>query len=411
MKKLIPFLLALILLTGCAHRPEITTPSTSPTTTPPPDTTTQSSFAETTAETTQPPETTEATVPPDPLELLLDSLTLRQKVGQLFIAAPEQILPGEAVTAMSEELAAALEEYPLGGIILFSDNIREPEQLLALNRALTDTSFLPPFLAVDEEGGIVARLANNGAFDLPVYESAASVGSSGDPLDALAMGQTIGSYLRAYGFNLDFAPVADVNTNPDNPVIGDRAFSSDPVIVGQMAAAFAAGLRENGICATYKHFPGHGDTAQDSHLGLAVSYQTREQLQCREWIPFLEASRRDMMMIAHVALPEITGDMTPATLSGQIVSGILREELGFEGLIITDAMNMGAIADSYGSGDAAIAALTAGCDIVLMPENVPEAFDAVIEALQNGQLSEEWLDETVRRILAFKHDHNILTFS
>jgi beta-N-acetylhexosaminidase len=175
-----------------------------------------------------------------------------------------------------------------------------------------------------------------------------------------------------------------------------------------MAAAFAAGLREQGICPTFKHFPGHGDTAQDSHSGLAVSYKTREELEICEWIPFREATSGDLVMTAHVALPEITGDMTPATLSREIVTGILREELGFAGLIITDAMNMGAIVETYGSAEAAVAALRAGCDIILMPENLPEAFDAVIAALEDGRLTEEWLDDTVRRILEFKQTHGIL---
>ena len=399
MRRLIPALLALFLLCGCSDRQAPTTPTqTTPTTVP--TTTVQ------TTEATLPPETT---VPADPMDLLLDSLSLRQKVGQLFIAAPDQLLSGNVVTAMSDELAAALDVYPLGGFILFSDNIQDPEQITALNQALADTGMISPFLSVDEEGGDVARLADNSAFDLPVYESAAAVGASGDPADARAMGQTIGAYLHRYGFNLNFAPVADVNTNPDNPVIGDRAFSSDPVVAAQMADAFAAGLRENGICATYKHFPGHGDTDQDSHYGLAVSYHPQEYLDSREWVPFRTTDAQDMIMVAHVALPSITGDMTPATLSRQIVSKILREDLAFEGLIITDAMNMGAIADSYPSGEAAVAALQAGCDLVLMPADVPAAFDAVLKAVEDGTLTPEWLDATVRRILTFKQLHGILT--
>lgn len=405
MNRLIPILLALVLLAGCAAQAPI--PQTSvptETTTSPPETTEAT-------ETAPPPETTlppETTVPPDPLDTLMDSLTPEQKVGQLFIAAPEQLLPGDPVTAMSDELAAALKTYPLGGIILFSENIQDPEQLTALNQALSDSSFLPPFLAVDEEGGDVARLADHPAFDLPTYENAAAVGASENPEDAEQMGKTIGAYLRQYGFNLDFAPVADVNTNPDNPVIGDRAFSSDPHMAARMAAAFAAGLDEQGICATYKHFPGHGDTDQDSHTGLAVSWRNREELEVCEWLPFREATARDLVMTAHVALPEITGDMIPATLSHEIVTGILREYLGFAGLITTDAMNMGAIADTYASGEAAVAALRAGCDIILMPEDLPKAFQAVLDALDDGTLSAEWLDETVRRILQFKQDHGIL---
>ena len=399
MRKTLPFVLALLLLTGCAADPVITTAPTIPSTTTPPETTI---MIETTS---LPPETTAA---PDPMDVLMDSITLEQKVGQLFIAAPEQLLEdGATITSMTDELAAALKTYPLGGIILFAQNIQNPEQITALNSALAEASALPPFLSVDEEGGLVARLGRNSAFNLPTYENAAAVAASGNPEDVLNMGQTIGAYLNKYGFNLDFAPVADVNTNPDNPVIGTRAFSSDPEVAATMAAAFAAGLRENGVCATFKHFPGHGDTNQDSHSGLAVSWRNREQQEHCEWLPFREATPMDFIMIAHVALPEITGDIIPATLSRQVVTGILREELGFDGLIITDAMNMGAITESY-SSSAAIAALEAGCDIVLMPNNVPEAFQAVLDAVNSGKLSDEWLDSTVRRILNFKLAHGIL---
>ena len=401
MKRLIPALLALFLLCGCSDRqsPAIPTRAHRP---PPTATTTQN------IEVTIPPETT---VPEDPSDLLLDNLSLRQKVGQLFIAAPDQLLSNTTVTAMSDELAAALDTYPIGGFILFSENIQDPEQITALNQALANACFVPPFLSVDEEGGDVARLAGNSAFDLPVYESATAVGASGDPEDAKAMGQTIGAYLHQFGFNLNFAPVADVNTNPDNPVIGDRAFSSDPIIAAEMAAAFAAGLRENSICATFKHFPGHGDTDQDSHYDLAVNYHKTEYLDTREWVPFRAADDLDMIMVAHIALPRITGNMTPATLSRQIVSKFLRDDLSFDGLIITDAMNMGAIADNYPSGEAAVAALQAGCDLILMPEDVPEAFNSVLKAVEDGALASEWLDETVRRILLFKQAHGILTLS
>lgn len=406
MRKTILILLASLLLTGCAAEPVSTTESTAAATTTPPETDSMTEATTLPPETTRPPETTTA---PDPMDVLMDSLTLEQKVGQLFIAAPEQLLEDvTAITAMTDELAAALQTYPLGGIILFAQNIQEPEQLMALNKALADACLIAPFLSVDEEGGLVARLGRNSAFDLPTYENAAAVAASGDPEDVLNMGRTIGGYLAKYGFNLDFAPVADVNTNPNNPVIGTRAFSSDPEVAATMAAAFAAGLREQGVCATFKHFPGHGDTDQDSHSGLAISWRNREQQAACEWIPFREATARDFIMIAHVALPEITGDMVPSTLSRPVVTGILREKLGFEGLIITDAMNMGAIADSYGSSEAAIAALEAGCDIVLMPNNVPEAFRAVMDALNSGRFTEQWLDETVRRILSFKQAHGIL---
>ena len=222
------------------------------------------------------------------------------------------------------------------------------------------------------------------------------------------MGHTIGSYLKAYGFNVDFAPVADVNTNPYNPVIGKRAFSSDPVIAAQMTLAFARGLREEGVAATFKHFPGHGDTAEDSHAGLAVSYKTREALESCEWLPFSEAGSADLIMVGHIALPNVTGNMIPATLSRQIVTEILKEQLGFSGLVVTDSMQMGAITADYPAGEAAVLALQAGCDLILMPADLTAAFNAVLAAVEDETLSEAWLDEAVRRILEFKVQYGIL---
>ncbi len=334
---------------------------------------------------------------------------MAQKVGQLFIAEPEQLKESSGtVTEVTEELKAGLQQYPIGGVILFAGNVVSPAQLLSLNQQLQEASSIPMFISTDEEGGKVTRLAGNDAFALPEYQNAAAVGSSGDPEDALEMGSTIGGYLKQYGLNLDFAPVADVNTNPKNPIIGTRAFSSDPVIAGKMAAAFAQGLQEQGVAATFKHFPGHGDTAEDSHVGLAVNHKTKEQLQNCEFLPFEGADEADMVMVGHIALPQVTGNMTPATMSYEIVTGILKEELGFSGLVITDALDMGAITKQYPAGEAAVAALQAGCDILLMPEDLAEAFDAVMAAIENGTLTVQWLDATVERILRFKQAHGIM---
>lgn len=433
MKRLLTlFLLAAFALTGCGISsdtptleatvslgtvapPATTLPSGSslpPATTLPPVTTVP-------PETTLPPATTPPAttgpvdeIPPvDPLVAYLNSMSLEEKVGQLFVVAPEQFLSKySTVTSVTDAIREGLKKYPVGGIILFGENIKSPEQLTALNRDLQGTSSTPLFIAVDEEGGRVARLAKNDAFDLPTYQSAAAVGATGDPENARNMGRTIGSYLAKYGFNLDFAPVADVNTNPNNTVIGTRAFSSDPSVAGKMAAAFADGLRENGIISTFKHFPGHGDTAEDSHSGLAYNNKDRQSLEKCEWLPFMEAKSTDMVMVGHIALPQVTGNQTPATMSYEIVTEILKEDLGFSGLVVTDSLQMGAITDSYSSGEAALLALKAGCDILLMPNNLPAAFEAVVAAVEDGTLSAQWLDATVLRILQFKQAHGILNF-
>lgn len=350
------------------------------------------------------------TVPkPDPLKAYLDSMTLEEKVGQLFIVAPEQLLPKyQAVTKVTDEMKESLASYPVGGIILFGENIQTPTQLKELIQGFDGTVRTPLFMSVDEEGGRVARLAQNAAFDLPVYESAAAVGATGDPENARQMGKTIGAYLAQWGFNLNFAPVADVNTNPQNTVIGNRAFSSDPVIAAQMTAAFADGLRQQGVVATFKHFPGHGDTAEDSHSGLAVNHKNRTALEDCEWLTFRCATSQDMVMVGHIALPNVTGNMTPACMSYEIVTGMLKKDLGFSGLVITDSMQMGAITKSYASGEATVAALKAGCDMILMPQNLPAAFDAVMAALEDGTLDVQWLNDTVGRILEFKMASGIL---
>ena len=352
-------------------------------------------------------------------EDLLASMTLRQKVGQLFLVRPDALdqtldqntiddaqAPG--ITSLSPAMAHFLEEYPVGGVVLFGKNLESPAQLTALNRELQAASEIPLFISVDEEGGSVSRLANHPGFQLPQYESPGAVGASGDPDQALEMGRTIGAYLKEYGFNMDFAPVADVNTNPDNPVIGDRAFSSQAETAAIMAGAMAQGLREEGVLPVFKHFPGHGDTAEDSHAGLAVTYRDAQEMAACEWLPFQEAGPEDLVMVGHIAAPAITGEMTPASLSPVMVNDILKGELGFQGLVITDSLSMGAITENYTPGQAALAALNAGCDLLLMPQGLPDAFDAVLQAVEEGTFPQEELDRRVEKILEVKAAQGIL---
>lgn len=402
-------LILLVVLTGCGSENALPTETAIPT---------ESSLP---PETTAPPETTMATEPSDPTRDILSRMSLREKVGQLFLVRPDALVSEQkpedinnsksvGVTALTDEMAAMLSEYPVGGIAMFAKNITSPKQIEKFTDTLQNASSLPLFMAIDEEGGTVARLANHKAFNLPQYKSVASVGVSDNPDDAWKMGSTIGAYLAEYGFNMDFAPVADVNTNPDNPVIKNRAFSSNGKTAAQMANAMAEGLRSQGIIATFKHFPGHGDTAEDSHNRLAVSYKLLEELMDCELLPFLEADSGDCIMVGHIAQPEVTGDMTPASLSHTLVTGLLKEALGFDGLVITDSLSMDAITDVYTPGDAAVSALQAGCHILLLPENMTEAFEAVVAAVEDGTLSMEWLDETVIRILEFKIQHGILKY-
>ena len=278
MKKLISIILcaalALAALTACGST-AAPTPTAEPVQTAAP---TLEPTPEPTAEPAPTPEPTPESVT-DPLV----QMTLEEKVGQLFIIrpdaldltqTPEQIKDpyAEGVTELSSAMADVLYKYPVGGIALFGKNISTPQQMSGFIDALQNAGGIPLFMAVDEEGGRVARIANSSAFDVAKYSSAADVGASGDTTAAEDMGETIGAYLREYGFNMDFAPVADVYSNPDNAVIGDRAFSSDAGTAAQMAKAMADGLKQQQIIPTFKHFPGHGDTAEDSHNGIAVNY-------------------------------------------------------------------------------------------------------------------------------------------
>ena len=303
------------------------------------------------------------------------------------------------MTELTDAMRDALQKYPVGGVCQFGKNIVDPEQITAFNAALQEASDIPLFISVDEEGGAVARLANKDTFDLPRYESAAAVGAEGVDA-ACAMGQTIGGYLRTYGFNMDFAPDADVNTNPDNPIIGTRAFSSDAAEAADCAAAMARGLTGEGILPTFKHFPGHGDTAEDSHTGLAYSYRTVEELTACELLPFEAAAEvgPHAVMVGHIVVPELTGDL-PATLCADAIALVPDAE---NTLIVTDSLAMGAITDSYTPGEAAVQALQAGCDVLLMPDGLADAYDAVLAAVQNGTLSEDRLDLSVNKILRMK---------
>lgn len=357
----------------------------------------------------------------DPIASLMAGMTLREKVGQLFLVRPDALDPAQSQKQIDEEDAPGvqqltdpmremLERYPVGGICQFGKNIADPEQIIRFNADLQEASALPLFLAVDEEGGPVARLANTPTFALPQYESAAAVGAAGDPDGASRMGQQIGNYLQQYGFNMDFAPVADVATNPANTVIGDRAFSEDAGTAAVMAGAMARGLRQEGILPVCKHFPGHGDTAQDSHTGLAYTYRTKEEMQSCEWLPFVSVVQEAdpcAVMVGHIAAPSLDESGQPTSLSFTVVTELLRQELlpDTEVLVVTDSLAMGAITEQYTPGEACVQALLAGCDLLLMPDGLAEAFEAVVDAVEQGIIPEARLDESVARILRYKQQY------
>ena len=360
-------------------------------------------------------------VPTDEVELQLQRMTLREKVGQLFYVRPEcldttihfnqsggidtstddiRVIKLQAVNAT---MKGVNEKYPVGGIILYAHNIEDEAQLTAFTsqiRALKGS----PLLCIDEEGGRVARIGNNANFNVEKFESMGAIGATGDPRNAYYCGNTIGTYLHRYGFDIDFAPVADVNTNPENIVIGARAFSDDPEEAALMVTNYLQGLKDAGVAGCIKHFPGHGDTKADTHFGYAQSLKTWDEMMDCEMVPFKAGIQwgTQLVMTAHIATPNVTGSDIPATMSSVILQDKLRGELGYQNIIITDAMEMGAITQQYTNAEATVGTIQAGADIVLGPLNFVEAFDAVVKAVEDGTLTEQRIDQSVRRILRLK---------
>lgn len=404
MKKLLVMLITIMFMVGCQKNAES---EQKPIASQPPQNQT---------ETNQPP--SEEPIPPsvepiftetpESVEILMNSMTLEEKIAQLFIVDLFTYTGRDAVTEVDNQLRILLSEQPVGGVIFFSNNITDVEQVTSMISDLQSSSKVPLWISVDEEGGIVARLQRNPNIGMTKIPSASVIGGTMDPTNAYNVGYVIGRELNALGFNMDFAPVADVNTNPNNPIIGDRAFSSDPDIVALMVLGVSSGLLEQNVVPVIKHFPGHGDTSTDTHTGAVYVEHDKERLNSIELVPFQHAINADFpcIMAAHISLPNITGNDIPASLNSQILTDLLREEMGFSGIIITDALNMGAVSPNYEADEACIEAILAGVDILLMPQDYKKAYYGVLNAVLEGRISQERIDESVRRILELKMKMN-----
>ncbi len=323
-------------------------------------------------------------------------MTLKQKIGQLCMFGFDGPVPPAS-------LRGFLQEWGLGGVILFASNLKDAPQILDLSRALQELAVGPPLLiAVDQEGGRVSRLKP----PFTQFPPAARMGALGSEELARTVGGVIGKELRAVGINLDFAPVLDVHTNPDNPVIGDRAFAADPAVVARMGIAFFHGLEAEGVLATGKHFPGHGDTSTDSHLDLPVVHHAKDRLERVELYPFRRAIQAGLsiLMTAHVLCPALDPEV-PATLSSLVLTQLLRNEMGFAGIIVSDDLSMAAIAGHWSIEEAACRFIEAGGDLILMAEDSraqQAILDALLHAMQSNRLSESRLDASLDRILKVK---------
>lgn len=342
---------------------------------------------------------------PDPLAEQLAAMTVEEKVGQLLIGGFEGTEIGDQATRL-------VQEYQVGGLILYGRNIAGAGQLVTLTNGLKalNGDGIPLFLSIDQEGGGVDRMPP----EVRRTPGAYCVGQTGSVPAAQSYGDVLAAECAAFGLNLDFAPVLDVWSNPGNTVIGQRAFSADARTVAGLGPAAARRMMDQGVIPAVKHFPGHGDTAVDSHVGLPVVDKSPEELEETELIPFraaIQSAGTDgqvpAVMVAHILLTQLDPER-PASLSPAVVTGLLREELGFAGAVLTDDLTMGAVTQSYGLGEAAVLAVEAGCDILLVchgQDSVPAVRTALLEAAASGRITAERLDESVYRILRLKTEY------
>ncbi|WP_106498316.1 beta-N-acetylhexosaminidase [Lentibacillus sp. Marseille-P4043] len=334
----------------------------------------------------------------------VDGMSLDEKIGQM-------IFSGVNGTEMTAETRKVIERYHVGGIILFGNNIESITQtvnfLNDMKAVNADNNPTPLLLGVDEEGGSVTRMPD-GVKSLPTSRS---IGELNDPEVAFNVGSILGEQMQALGFNLDFAPVLDINSNADNPVIGDRSFGDNPDIVTGLGIQTMKGIQNEGIISVMKHFPGHGDTGVDSHLELPKVDKSYAKLSKLELIPFKKAisNGADVSMIAHILLPKIDKNY-PASMSKGVITGILREKYDFDGVVITDDLTMGAITDHYNVADAAIQTVKAGGDLLLVahdPDLIATVFDELKAAVESGEISEDRIDKSVERITDLKAKYQL----
>lgn len=329
-------------------------------------------------------------------------MPVEDKVAGLFMITPEALTGVRTATRAGEGTQEALNQYAVGGLVYFGHNILDKEQITTMLANTVSMSRYPIFLSVDEEGGEISRVANSNV-EVTKVDDMATIGAGGDTSQAYEAGANIGSYLKELGFNVDFAPVADVTTEGETSALGNRSFGSDSQLVGDMVSNVVNGIEGAGVSSCLKHFPGLGSTSADTHEGRVELDKTLDELRASDFVPFQQGieAGADFVMVSHVTASSLD-DSVPSSLSEKVITDILRGELGFEGVVITDALNMTAITEYYTSGEAAVMALEAGADVLLMPEDFEEAYQAVLTAVQEGRISEERIDESLERIYRVK---------
>jgi len=330
-----------------------------------------------------------------------NELTLKEKIGQLLMAGFEGLMP-------DANIGALLQNHFIGGVVFFSRNLDNPEQAFALTQELQRMAVaatgIPLWIGTDQEGGMVVRV-RQGIAQLP---AAMAMGAARDPVLLFEAAKGVAEELKALGINMNFAPVVDINVNPRNPIIDVRSFGDDTELVSELGIAAMLGFQDGGILSVIKHFPGHGDTETDSHAELPVLRHSLERLRSVELVPFRRSARigAEAVMTAHVGIPLLSGgEPVPATLSREILTGLLREDLGFDGLIVTDCMEMNAVTQGIGVGEAVVRAVLAGADLLLVSHTYDSQLEAVAAlecAVADGRLTEDRIDDSVERILRLK---------
>ena len=343
-------------------------------------------------------------------------MTLEQKVGQLFMATPEQLTGVEVATIAGSMTREALSKIPVGGLIYFAKNLSSAEQVVNLLEGTVELAreTAPASRPSSASTRKVARSWR--AWRTPDFSTSSASRTCRDrrhgrpPPEAAEVGRVIGTYLHEIGFNLDFAPDADVLTNPNNTAIGQRSFGSDPELVAEMVAAEVETMLETGTLPCVKHFPGHGDTAGDSHTGAVTAERSREEIEGCEFAPFRAAIEAGcpFVMVGHIQTPNFAADGLPASLSSVMMTDVLRGDLGFEGVIISDSFAMGAITEYYQADNAAFRFFEAGGDLLLMSADLDLAYQGILDAVSAGSLTEERIDESVRRILTAKKQAGLI---
>lgn len=331
----------------------------------------------------------------------IEAMPLEDKVAALFIVTPESITGVSTAVRAGDGTREALEKYPVGGLVYSAKNIKSEEQFKEMLDNTELYTMYPIFLAVREEGGSAATLAGEGIGTK--VDSAGKLGQTGDPDAVYQAGITLGANLADLGLNLNFAPVADVLTAADG-FLGERSFGSDAALVGSLAASMMGGIESQGVTACVKYFPGMGSTKEDPEKGLSSTDRTEEEFRSQEFPAFQAVidSGAKMIMVSNMAAPALTGDNEPCVFSKKLITDILRGEMGYDGVVITDALNKTGFSEYNDSGDAAVNALKAGCDMILMPEDFEKAYNKVLQAVQDGVIAEERIDDALRRIYRIK---------